>query len=134
MKKLLTSLVLALCATFALAQDIVITCVFDGPLSGGLPKGVELYCIDEIDLSLLGIGGANNGGGSDSIEYQFPAGVAPAGSYLYVSSDSAGFADFFGFNADYVTEGTPNAMAINGDDAIELFYNGTPVCRGRANL
>lgn len=125
-RSLLFSLLISF--TFVSAQlfgQAIITNVYDGPLPGGEPKGVELYIPEAIaDLSALGIGSANNGGGSDSVEFSFPAVSVEAGTYLYVASDSTGFADFFGFNADYITAGNPNAMSINGDDAVELFWNG----------
>ena len=54
-------------------DNMVITAVFDGPLSGGTPKGIELYVIRDInDLSEYGVGSANNGGGSDGEEFTFP--------------------------------------------------------------
>ncbi len=103
------------------ADDLVITGVYDGPLSGGTPKGVELYALNAIpDLSVHGIGSANNGGGSDGEEFTFPAIAVPAGTCIYVASESTQFANFFGFAPDYVA----GAMSINGDDAIELFANG----------
>ncbi len=119
MKKLLLTLALVLMASPAAAQ-LVITGVFDGPLSGGLPKGIELYtCGDIADLSIYGLGSANNGGGSDGVEFTFPADAITAGTTFYVTVDGPGFLAFFGFEADYV-EG--DASNINGDDAIELFY------------
>ena len=39
-------------------------------------------------------------------------------SAFFITSDSAGFNQWFGFDADYIT----SAVNINGDDAIELFY------------
>ena len=111
----------ALSATSAQANDIVISGVIDGPLSGGVPKAVELYVINDIsDLSEYGIGTANNGGGTDGEEFTFPAVSASAGSYIYVASEIDGFTAFFGNAPDY----TSSAMGINGDDAIELFNNG----------
>ncbi len=104
--------------------DLVLTGVFDGPLPGGLPKGVELYVINDIpDLSLYGLGSANNGGGSDGQEFTFPAVAVTAGTFIYVATESAQFQNWFGFPPDY----TSNAMAINGDDAVELFFNGTVI-------
>ncbi len=98
----------------------VITAIFDADLPGGLPKGTELYINQDIaDLSLLGVGSANNGGGTDGVEFTFPAIAVDSGTYVYLASDSASFVEFFGFNADYIT----SAMAINGDDAIELFWD-----------
>ncbi len=106
----------------ASADDLVITGVFDGPLTGGVPKGVELYALNAIpDLSIYGIGSANNGGGTDGIEFTFPNVSVPAGTCIYVASESTGFTSFFGFAPDYTT----GAMGINGDDAIELFTNST---------
>ncbi|MDC1508597.1 hypothetical protein N8364_02875, partial [Saprospiraceae bacterium] len=101
--------------------DLLITGVFDGPLSGGVPKAIEFYVIEDIaDLSLFGFGSANNGGGSDGQEFTFPAVSATAGDFIHVASESVSFNDYFGFFPDY----TSSAAGINGDDAIELFYNG----------
>ena len=100
-------------------ENLLITAVFDGPLPGGLPKGIELYVINDInDLSEYGVGSANNGGGTDGEEFTLPFASAIAGQYIYLSSDSASFNQWFGFNADYIT----STVNINGDDAIELFY------------
>lgn len=116
--------VLLLGLTRAASAELVITGVFDGPLSGGVPKAVEVYVVSTVaDLSIYGIGAANNGGGTDGQEFTFPAEGASAGTYLYVASESAGFEEFFGFAPDY----TSNAASINGDDAIELFENGVVV-------
>jgi hypothetical protein len=104
--------------------NLVITAVYDGPLGGGLPKGVELYAINNIaDLSLYGVGAANNGGGTDGEEFSFPVTSVSAGSYIYVASDAVEFQNYFGFAPDY----TSGFMAINGDDAIELFENGSVI-------
>jgi hypothetical protein len=103
------------------SQDasLVITAVFDGPLSGGLPKGIEVYVSSNIaDLSDYGLGSANNGNGSDGEEFTFSATSASLGDYLYIASDSIQFSNFFGFAPNYTT----SAMVINGDDAIELYY------------
>ncbi|MBU2977602.1 ExeM/NucH family extracellular endonuclease [Alteromonas sp. C1M14] len=97
---------------------IMLTGVFDGPLSGGVPKGIELYVTRDIDdLSVCGVGSANNGGGSDGEEFTFPSDSASAGDFLYIASDTDGFMAFFGFAPDYVA----SSMSINGDDAIEVF-------------
>lgn len=104
--------------------QMIITGVYDGPLSGGTPKGVELYVTENIaDLSVWGLGSANNGQGTDSVEYTFPAGSAMEGEYIYITNDSLMFIEFFGFDPMNET----GAMSINGDDAIELFLNGNVV-------
>lgn len=106
------------------AQELVITGVIDGPLSGGIPKAVEIYVRSDVaDLSSFGIGGANNGGGSDGEEFTFPAVAASAGAFIYVASETTGFTSFFGFAPDY----TSFAASINGDDAIELFRDGSVI-------
>ncbi len=126
MKKLLpcffSLIALMLCLPTAQAQnDLILTAVFDGNLPGQLPKGIELYAVEDIpDMSIYGVGSANNGGGSDAIEFTFPADSYSAGTYIYVASEATQFNAFFGFEPDYVT----NAVNINGDDAIELFMGG----------
>ncbi len=126
MKSRVLVLALMLVAVFSTGlvsaqSNMVISGVIDGPLSGGLPKAIEVYVTGPIpDLSNYGLGSANNGGGSDGEEYTFPAVSAAAGDFLYVASESVGFTSFFGFAPDY----TSAAANINGDDAIELFQNG----------
>ena len=110
-------------------NDLILTALYDGPYSGGKPKGVEVYVVNNIaDLSTYGIGTAQNGGGTDGQEYTFPAVSATAGTFLYVTNDSTGFTDFFGFNADFIdnqgSSGTSAAMNFNGDDAVELYGGG----------
>ncbi len=108
----------------AMAQGLLISGAFDGPLSGGLPKGLEVYVIETTaDLSNCGLGSATNGGGTDGQEFTFPAVGAAAGSYIYISFETTGFTTFFGFGPDY----TSSAFEINGDDAIELFCDGLVV-------
>ncbi len=122
----LKSFMLGLCS-IALAfpafnQDLLITAIFDGTLSGGDPRGVELYVLNDIpDLSLYGIGIANNGGGSDGQEYTFPADAVTAGSYIHLVRDATAFATYFpSETAEYVS----GLFTINGDDPIELYFNG----------
>jgi predicted extracellular nuclease/endonuclease I len=104
--------------TFVIGDPIIISGVFDGPLSGGTPKAIELYVSREIsDIGICGFGSANNGGGSDGEEFSFPTGTIAGGTYLYIATESAGFESFFGFAPDYIS----GAAAVNGDDAIELF-------------
>lgn len=109
----------------AATDSLIISGVMDATLPGGLPKVIEFYALEDIsDLSAYGFGSANNGGGSDGEEYTFPAVSLTAGSYIHVATDSANFFNFMGFYPDYVVG---NAANINGDDAIELFYNGAVI-------
>jgi len=103
-------------------SDLIITGVIDADLSGGQPKAIEFYVVNDIpDLSIYAFGSANNGGGSDGPEFIFPMESATAGDFLYVSaSDGSEFQTFFGFAPDYLS----TAAGINGDDAVELFTGG----------
>ncbi len=103
--------------------DLMISAVYDGPLSGGTPKGIELYVINDIaDLGTYAVGSANNGGGTDGEEF-FLSGSAMAGEYIYIATEAPNFNAFFGFDPDF----TDGSMSINGDDAVELFNNGSVV-------
>jgi hypothetical protein len=108
-------------------NSMVITGVYDGPLSGGTPKGVELFVLTEIpagDLSLYGVSSVSNGGGSTAgnVEFSFPSNgsAIAAGTFIYVSTESTNFTTFFGMAPDYTT----GVVAINGDDSIELYESG----------
>lgn len=119
---LLSGLSLLTFGVFA-QSDLIISAAYDGPLSGGTPKGIELYAINSIaDLSIYGVGSANNGDGSDDEEFSL-TGSAEQGDYIYVASEDSQFTLFFGFAPNFTT----GAMAINGDDAIELFKDGSVV-------
>ncbi|MEM9052239.1 MAG: choice-of-anchor I family protein, partial [Bacteroidota bacterium] len=119
---LLGGLSLLACAAFG-QSDLIISAVYDGPLSGGTPKGIELYAINDItDLSSYGVGSANNGGGTDSVEFAL-SGSAIAGDYIYIATEEPQFTTWFGF-APTLTDGS---MSINGDDAVELFKDGVVV-------
>ena len=84
---------------------------------------LELYVINDIDdLSSFGVGSANNGGGTDGQEFTFPADAVSAGTFIYVASEVDQFTAFFGFAPTY---NAGSVMSINGDDAIELFENGS---------
>ena len=103
------------------SASLIITGVIDGPLTNGLPKAIELYATADIpDLSSYGVGFANNGEGTDGIEFTLPSQSAVAGSFFTIASEQVGFQAYFGVLPDFV-EGS---AIINGDDAIELFFNG----------
>lgn len=123
---ILVALFAAPTAAFA-ASDVVITGVIDGPLTGGLPKAIEFCTLNAVpDLSIYGYGSANNGGGTDGEEFTFPAIAVPAGTFFYASSEIPGFTSWFGFAPEY--DDSPTfAASVNGDDAIELFMNGSVV-------
>lgn len=126
MKKNHLSIAIAmLFCTLNFGQNLILTGIYDGSRAGGTPKGVELYVLNNIDnLGIYGLGSANNGGGTDGEEFEFPEGVAVSkGTFIYIASEAEEFRQFFGFEPDYVD----SAMIINGDDAVELFMNGVAI-------
>lgn len=85
---------------------------------------VELYVIQDIaDLSLYGIGVANDGGGSDGEEFTFPPVVATAGDFIYIAFDATSFNNFFSFSPNY----SDASIDLDGNDAVELFFNGSVI-------
>ncbi|MCF6350131.1 MAG: T9SS type A sorting domain-containing protein [Flavobacteriaceae bacterium] len=127
MKKIYFLVVAIMVTSLSFGQDLIITGVFDGPLSGGTPKLTELYVVNDIaDLSLYGIGSANNGQGTDGEEFTFSADAYTAGDFIYVATEGSNLGSFntyFGFEANYLDD----SMGINGDDAVELFFNGSVI-------
>ena len=85
------------------------------------PRGT--VCHDDIaDLSHTWPRFANNGGGSDGVEYVFPADSASAGTYIYVTANDA-VPGFLRLCRHYVN----GVVNINGDDAMELFNGATVI-------
>ncbi len=88
------------------------------------------------DLSQYGLGVANNGGGTDGEEFTFPAGSAAEGDQILIARIPGAISSYLGscyndfdqvFQADFVSQ--------NGDDAIELFYQGNVIeTYGDANV
>ena len=116
---------LALCATLAIPSHgaLIITGVFDGPLPGGDPKGVELFATTDItDLAQFALGVANNGQGTDGVETILPSQALSAGSFFFVATEEDDFSQWFGIAPGHVGG---NGINHNGDDAIELFFDPT---------
>ncbi|MEQ9229101.1 MAG: Calx-beta domain-containing protein, partial [Cyclobacteriaceae bacterium] len=109
---------------FSKAQDdLVITGILDGPLSGGLPKVLEIYAINSVaDLSSYSLQNATNGNTSFANNFPLTGSIA-AGEFLYIGSESTQFPVYFGFAPD-LTTGTVN---VNGDDVVGLFHEGSLV-------
>lgn len=131
MRKIYTKLLtlsMLLCTSVMFGQsDLILTGVLDGPLSGGTPKGLEIYVINDIaDLSVYGLANANNGNPSGGAPvWSFPAEGATAGQFIYLTGgDDAPFNEYLGFSANYTGVG---ALSVNGDDVIELYQDGAVV-------
>ena len=133
MKKMLLIICLTISTTvFAQTSSLVIGGVLDltVPEGGSSGKAVVVQAQEDIsDLSAYGLGIANNGGGTDGQEYTFPAQSMSAGDVLWVVRDADAYANYFGdewANINYVVDEGGN-VSQNGDDAIELFFNGEAV-------
>lgn len=104
-------------------QDITIVGVIDGPLSGGTPKAIEFYVINDVaDASSYAVANANNGG-AFATPFNFPPIALSAGDRFHIANDVAGFTAFFGSAPDTVL----SVANINGDDVVGLFHQGTLV-------
>ncbi len=103
--------------------ELLISGIIDGPRSGGFPKAVELYATTAIaDLSAYSVVNFNNGGTAPSSTLIL-SGSASEGEYLYVASESPSFTAYFGFAPTF----TGAALNVNGNDAVQLRLNDTPV-------
>jgi len=126
MKRIVWALALCLCCASYAQADLILSGVIDGDLSGGNPKAIVVTAEADIaDLSVYGVGSANNGGGTDGEEFTL-SGSASAGDIIII----AGNADSEAFFADCFTHLTvfnDGAANINGDDAVELFQNGAVI-------
>ena len=100
---------------------------FTVPSGGNNGKAIHVVANEDIsDLSVFGLGVANNGEGSDGIEYTFPSMAVSAGDDILVARSSSAMESYFGacygeFEHVLAANGNINQ---NGDDAIELlvFY------------
>jgi hypothetical protein len=114
----------------------VLAILWDGSGTNG-GKAVHVRANRDIaDLSSYGLGVANNGGGTDGIEFTFPAISASEGDHILVAREPATIAGYFGGCFDGFAEVIQSDdMNQNGDDAIELF-NGMDVIEtyGDANV
>ena len=97
----------------------------DVPTGGSDGKALHFMAVEDVDdLSVYGIGTANNGGGTDGQEYTFPAAPLDEGQHLLLARSTSAMSEYFGAcmaEFDVVLEAT-TAINQNGDDAIELFF------------
>ena len=97
---------------------------FDLPSAGSDGKAIHLIANSDIpDISIYGIGVANNGGGSDGQEDDFPVMSVSAGDHILFARSPLAMETYFGLcfsDFDHVLEAGSN-ISQNGDDAIELY-------------
>ena len=104
----------------------------DLPEAGSTGKAVVVQALADIaDLSVYGLGTANNGGGTDGQELTMPVMSMSAGDVLWVVRDADAYSNYFGADVwatmNVVVDEGGDAVSQNGDDAIELFFNGEAV-------
>ena len=104
---------------------------FTVPTGGNDGKAIHVVATADIeDLSVYGIGVANNGEGTDNQEYTFDAISVIAGDHILVARTLTAIESYFtsaGYNLfDHILLAT-SSISQNGDDAIELYKNGVVV-------
>ena len=98
----------------------------DLPEGGSSGKAIHLKANQYItNLSDYGIGIANNGGGTDGQEYDFPNIVLNSGDHIIVCRDTLAIKYYFsGCNSfNFMIQDDSSVITQNGDDAIELYEN-----------
>ena len=115
-------------------SDLTNALALQGVLDISLPandgKAIHFIALEDIaDLSIFGVGVANNGGGSDGQEYTFESIAVSAGDNILLARTpeamASYFADCFG-SFEHVMLAN-SAIGQNGDDAIELFEMGVSI-------
>ncbi len=112
--------------------DLELKGVIDFDLSSSDGKAVHVVATDAIaDLSVYGLGIANNGGGTDGQEYTFDAIAVASGANILVVRNATAMEAYLTTAAynlfDHVLVDAGGSVSQNGDDAIELFKNGSVV-------
>ncbi len=104
---------------------------FITPTAGSSGKAIYLVANEAIpNLSIYGIGIANNGGGTDGQEYRFPIKSVQQGSQIILVRDSSALATYMSscwLKFTLVFVDTIGVVNQNGNDAIELFRVGEAV-------
>ena len=105
---------------------------FSTPAGGLSGKAIQLTANQNIsDLSVYGMGSANNGGGTDGQEYTFPSISINTGQHVIICRDSAALSTYFGGCLEQFPGALMPTIIIenssfpdgNGNDALELFHN-----------
>ncbi|MGB0196480.1 MAG: hypothetical protein ACPF84_08105, partial [Flavobacteriales bacterium] len=103
---------------------------FTVPSGGNDGKAIHVVANEDIsDLSVFGLGVANNGGGSDGMEYTFPSMAVSAGDDILVVRSSTAMESYFGacYGGFEHVLAAGSAISQNGNDAIELFESSTVI-------
>jgi len=122
--------------TCATAEEAALSLqgIMDFTTPGAWFRGLHVVASADIpDLSVYGLGVATNGGGTDGIEIEL-TGSAAAGDNILIARSANATADIIDvyLNAtdlydQIIIQNDNSLFASNGDDAIELFFNGEVV-------
>ncbi|MGB3800296.1 MAG: ExeM/NucH family extracellular endonuclease [Lewinella sp.] len=112
-------------STFVAAQDqVLITGLLDGTLTGATPRAVELYVSGTVDLSGYTLQRYANG----STE---PTDISLEGTYtnsfVYIVNDADTFTASFGNGAGFANTITSGTVSGNGNDAFALTIDGNVI-------
>ncbi|MDD3686529.1 MAG: lamin tail domain-containing protein, partial [Bacteroidales bacterium] len=117
--RILALLVFFLPGLITNAQDLIISGICDGPISGA-PKVLELYVVNDIpDLSAYTIKNQTNTSTTWGSAYTL-SGSATAGDYIFITGTS-GTAVFNSFFENTLTPLENNVINLNGNDRVAIF-------------
>lgn len=106
------------------ASTVIITGIVDGPLSGGLPKAIELYVVGTVDLSGYTLQRSSNGNA-------FGSDAALSGTYtdefVYLSSNTTNFGTVFGTSGDFANLLSVGIVNGNGNDGFRILQGSTVI-------
>ena len=78
--------------------------IIDLDTGGTTGKVIQVQAVDDVaDLSIYGIGIAQNGGGTDGQEYTFPKRSATKGEMIWIAVHEETIKNYFGNCVDYGT-------------------------------
>ena len=120
---------LAICLSFTLfAQEVIITGVLDGTLSGGQPRAVELYVSGTVDLSAYSINRYSNGGTSATGGNAATLSGTYTDEFVYAVRTQPEFVQVFGNSGDFANVIiVGDAAQGTGDDVYTLESAGSIV-------
>lgn len=123
-KLLLTVLSLSFLCLYSTAQEVIITGIVDGTLSGAQPRAVELYISGTVDLSGYTMQRAAN----DDV---FDTDISLSGTYtdqfVYVVNQEQPFHDVFGTDGDFSNTIQNGNITGTGNDAFRIIQGTTVI-------
>lgn len=122
MKRILSITILTTLLSWGVtAQSVRFTGIVDGDLSGGKPKGIELYVEGTVNLSSISIERSTNGGA-------FGSSTALSGTYtdtyVYLTNDTIMFDSVFTNTGVFTNRIQLSVISGNGNDAFRLTIMG----------